>query len=67
MQKQIAYDILKHEKGVASLTLSKLAKLANENFVSRAPEHVVNAEREKKTKLEALIENLTLSLENLGK
>ena len=29
MQKQIAYDILKHEKGVASLTLSKLAKLAN--------------------------------------
>ena len=43
------------------------AKLANENFVSRAPEQVVDAEREKKAKLEALIENLKLSLENLGK
>ena len=45
----------------------QIAKLANENFVSRAPEHVVNVEREKKAKLEALIENLTASLENLGK
>ncbi len=42
------------------------AKLANENFVSRAPEQVVNAEREKKAKLEALIENLTQSLTKLG-
>ena len=42
------------------------AKLANENFVSRAPEKVVNAEREKKAKLEALIENLEDSLKNLG-
>ena len=42
------------------------AKLANENFVSRAPEKVVNAEREKKAKLEALIENLEKSLKNLG-
>ena len=42
------------------------AKLANENFVSRAPEKVVNAEREKKAKLEALIENLKESLKNLG-
>jgi valyl-tRNA synthetase len=42
------------------------AKLANENFVSRAPEKVVNAEREKKAKLEALIENLEESLKNLG-
>ena len=41
-------------------------KLANEQFVSRAPEHVVNAEREKKAKLEALIANLTESLKNLG-
>ena len=41
-------------------------KLANENFVSRAPEHVVNLEREKKAKLEALIENLEESLKNLG-
>ena len=43
------------------------AKLANQNFVTRAPEHVVNIEREKKAKLEALIENLKLSLDNLGK
>ena len=42
------------------------AKLENENFVSRAPEKVVNAEREKKAKLEALIENLEESLKNLG-
>ena len=45
----------------------QIAKLANEKFVSRAPENVVNAEREKKEKLAALIENLKLSLENLGK
>ena len=42
------------------------AKLANENFVSRAPEAVVNVEREKKAKLEALIENLKLSLAAIG-
>ena len=42
------------------------AKLANQNFVTRAPEAVVNTEREKKAKLEALIENLKISLENLG-
>ena len=42
------------------------AKLANQNFVSRAPEAVVNVEREKKAKLEALIENLKISLEQLG-
>ena len=43
----------------------QIAKLANENFVSRAPEKVVNVEREKKAKLEALIENLEESLKNL--
>jgi len=42
------------------------AKLANENFVTRAPEAVVNVEREKKAKLEALIENLKISLEQLS-
>ncbi len=46
---------------------SQIGKLSNQNFVTRAPEAVVNAEREKKAKLEALIENLKLSLENLGK
>ena len=45
----------------------QIAKLSNENFVTRAPENVVNAEREKKAKLEALIDNLKLSLENMSK
>ena len=44
----------------------QIAKLSNENFVTRAPENVVNAEREKKAKLEALIENLRASLDGLG-
>ncbi len=42
------------------------AKLANPNFVSRAPEKVVNAEREKQANLEALIANLKESLARLG-
>ena len=46
---------------------AQIGKLSNQNFVTRAPEAVVNTEREKKAKLEALIENLKLSLENLGK
>ncbi len=41
-------------------------KLANENFVSRAPEAVVNAEREKLAKAQALAANLEESLKNLG-
>ena len=44
----------------------QIAKLSNENFVTRAPESVVNVEREKKAKLEALIENLKASLKGLG-
>ena len=44
---------------------SQNMKLSNENFVSRAPEAVVNAEREKKAKLEALIANLEESLKKL--
>ena len=44
----------------------QIAKLANENFVSRAPENIVNIEREKKAKLEALIDNLKESLKQLG-
>ena len=46
---------------------AQIGKLSNQNFVTRAPEAVVNLEREKKAKLEALIDNLKLSLENLGK
>ena len=41
-------------------------KLANENFVSRAPENVVNAERERAEKARALIANLEGSLKELG-
>jgi len=48
-------------KGLAAQT----AKLSNENFVSRAPENVVNAERDKQAKFESLIANLEESLQNL--
>ena len=41
-------------------------KLANENFVARAPEQVVATERERLEKAKALVENLTESLKNLG-
>ena len=41
-------------------------KRANENFVSRAPEAVVNAERERADKARALIANLEGSLRELG-
>ena len=44
---------------------AQIAKLSNENFVSRAPQNVVDVERDKKAKFEALIENLELSLKNL--
>jgi valyl-tRNA synthetase len=37
-------------------------KLSNEQFVSKAPEHVVSAEREKLDKLRALSDNLSNSL-----
>ena len=60
---RIEKDLANAEKQLASQN----AKLANQNFVTRAPEQVVNVEREKKAKLEALIENLKASLENLGK
>ena len=44
----------------------QIAKLSNQNFVTRAPEAVVNTEREKQAKLEALIENLKSNLSHLG-
>ncbi len=43
----------------------QMKKLSNEAFISRAPENVVNAEREKAEKLRSLIENLEKSLEAL--
>ena len=58
-------EILRLEKELEKsekLLASQIAKLSNENFVSRAPENVVNVEREKKSKLEALIVNLKQSL-----
>ncbi|SHH75567.1 valyl-tRNA synthetase [Sporobacter termitidis DSM 10068] len=42
------------------------AKLQNESFVSKAPENVVNAERERVEKLKALLGNLQESLKALG-
>ncbi len=52
------------EKARAQLEAQK-KKLANEAFVSRAPEAVVNAERERAEKAKALIANLEESLAKL--
>ena len=43
-----------------------MRKLSNENFISRAPEAVVQTERERAKKAKALVENLEASLKNLG-
>ena len=58
---RIERELEKAKKDVAG----QQAKLANENFVSRAPERVVTAEREKLTKAQALCANLEESLKNL--
>ena len=60
---RIEKELANAEKQLAA----QIGKLSNQNFVTRAPAAVVNVEREKKSKLEALIDNLKLSLENLGK
>ena len=44
----------------------QIRKLSNEAFVSKAPEQVVAAERDRLEKARALVENLTESLKNLG-
>ena len=51
---RLAKEIEKAEKNVAALR----GKLSNENFVSRAPENVVAAEREKLEKAENLLQQL---------
>jgi len=61
-RERIRKELANAEKQLAAQN----GKLSNENFVTRAPEHVVNLEREKKAKLEALIENLSASLAALG-
>ena len=58
---RIERELEKAKKDVAG----QQAKLANENFVSRAPERVVAAEREKLAKAQALCANLEESLKNL--
>ncbi len=58
---RIEKELEKAKKDVAG----QQAKLANENFVSRAPERVVAAEREKLAKAQALCQNLEESLKNL--
>jgi len=59
---RITKELANAEKQLAA----QIGKLSNQNFITRAPEAVVNTEREKKAKLEALIENLRASLASLG-
>ena len=59
---RIEKELANAEKQLAG----QIAKLSNQNFVTRAPEAVVNTEREKKAKLEALIDNLKASLRDMG-
>ena len=60
---RLAKEIEKAEKNIAGLK----GKLSNQNFVSRAPENVVNAEREKLTKAENLLQQLKESEARLKK
>ena len=60
---RLAKEIEKAEKNIAGLK----GKLSNENFVSRAPENVVNAEREKLQKAESLLQQLLESQARLKK
>ena len=57
-QERIGKELEKARKNLASLN----GKLSNENFISRAPEAVVNAEREKAKKAADLIAALEESL-----
>ena len=59
---RIAKEREKAEKGLAIIE----KKLSNESFVAKAPEAVVNAEREKAEKLRALIAQLEASAAAMG-
>jgi valyl-tRNA synthetase len=58
---RIAKELKKAEGQAAGMK----AKLSNEAFLSKAPEQVVAAEREKARKLDALVENLRESAAKL--
>jgi valyl-tRNA synthetase len=60
---RVSKELEKARKNLASLE----GKLANEKFISRAPEAVVNAEREKAAKARDLIAQLEQSEEALKK
>ena len=60
---RIGKELEKNRKFLASLE----AKLSNEKFVGRAPEAVVNAEREKATKTRELITSLEESFAAMQK
>jgi valyl-tRNA synthetase len=60
---RIAKEKANAEKQLAGIE----AKLKNEAFVSKAPETVVNAEREKADKLRALLEKLEASAASMKK
>ena len=60
---RIGKELEKAKKNLAGI----LGKLNNENFTARAPEAVVNAEREKAAKAQALIQQLEQSEEALKK
>ena len=60
---RLAKEIEKAEKNIAGLR----GKLNNENFVARAPEQVVAAEREKLEKAESLLQQLKESEARLKK
>jgi len=60
---RIAKEKANAEKQLAAIS----GKLANEKFVSKAPEAIVNAEREKAQKLRALIEKLDASAQAMQK
>ena len=60
---RISKELEKNQKFLSSLE----AKLSNEKFIARAPEAVVNAEKEKAAKTRDLIAQLQQSLEAMQK